>query len=140
MARPERFELPTKWFEATYSIQLSYGRTCLQSLCLEKANRSGGYNTQAASWCLVFSSKLLRSSYIPLNQKVFITAIHHTDNSDSASSQKKKRFRWVMLGLPPALSTQRKYMLLRKPASTKKLATTGRASCHVERGLPACFI
>jgi hypothetical protein len=26
MARPERFELPTKWFEATYSIQLSYGR------------------------------------------------------------------------------------------------------------------
>ncbi len=27
MARPERFELPTKWFEATYSIQLSYGRT-----------------------------------------------------------------------------------------------------------------
>ena len=28
MARPERFELPTKWFEATYSIQLSYGRVC----------------------------------------------------------------------------------------------------------------
>ena len=26
MAHPERFELPTKWFEATYSIQLSYGR------------------------------------------------------------------------------------------------------------------
>ena len=25
MAHPERFELPTKWFEATYSIQLSYG-------------------------------------------------------------------------------------------------------------------
>jgi len=26
---PERFELPTKWFEATYSIQLSYGcRNC----------------------------------------------------------------------------------------------------------------
>ena len=27
MARPERFELPTTWFEARYSIQLSYGRT-----------------------------------------------------------------------------------------------------------------
>ena len=27
VVRPERFELPTKWFEATYSIQLSYGRT-----------------------------------------------------------------------------------------------------------------
>ena len=26
MARPERFELPTTWFEAKYSIQLSYGR------------------------------------------------------------------------------------------------------------------
>ena len=28
MARPERFELPTNWFEASYSIQLSYGRGC----------------------------------------------------------------------------------------------------------------
>ncbi len=27
MARPERFELPTTWFEAKYSIQLSYGRS-----------------------------------------------------------------------------------------------------------------
>ena len=26
MARPERFELPTLWFVATRSIQLSYGR------------------------------------------------------------------------------------------------------------------
>ena len=26
MARPGRFELPTPWFEAKYSIQLSYGR------------------------------------------------------------------------------------------------------------------
>ena len=26
MARDERFELPTDWFEASYSIQLSYGR------------------------------------------------------------------------------------------------------------------
>ena len=25
--RPERFELPTPWFEAKYSIQLSYGST-----------------------------------------------------------------------------------------------------------------
>ena len=27
MVRPERFELPTYWFEASCSIQLSYGRT-----------------------------------------------------------------------------------------------------------------
>ncbi len=26
LARPERFELPTNWFEASYSIQLGYGR------------------------------------------------------------------------------------------------------------------
>jgi hypothetical protein len=29
LARPERFELPTNWFEASYSIQLSYGRVGL---------------------------------------------------------------------------------------------------------------
>jgi hypothetical protein len=27
MVRPERFELPTPWFEAKCSIQMSYGRT-----------------------------------------------------------------------------------------------------------------
>src|SRR5699024_2791006 len=33
MARPERFELPTAWFVARYSIQLSYGRvsTCFRA-------------------------------------------------------------------------------------------------------------
>ena len=31
MARPERFELPTTWFEARYSIQLSYGRLIFTS-------------------------------------------------------------------------------------------------------------
>ena len=29
MARLERFELPTNWFEASYSIQLSYRRVGL---------------------------------------------------------------------------------------------------------------
>jgi hypothetical protein len=33
MAHPERFELPTKWFEATYSIQLSYG--CVRGRSME---------------------------------------------------------------------------------------------------------
>src|SRR5690242_5026290 len=28
MVRAERFELPTLWFVARYSIQLSYARTC----------------------------------------------------------------------------------------------------------------
>ena len=31
MARPERFELPTAWFVARYSIQLSYGRVFFTS-------------------------------------------------------------------------------------------------------------
>ena len=29
LARPERLELPTYWFEASRSIQLSYGRALL---------------------------------------------------------------------------------------------------------------
>jgi hypothetical protein len=29
MARPERFELPTSWFVARHSIQLSYGRAAV---------------------------------------------------------------------------------------------------------------
>jgi hypothetical protein len=48
MARPERFELPTSWFVATHSIQLSYGRVLrmFQILPCEKRRfepaRSGG--------------------------------------------------------------------------------------------------
>jgi hypothetical protein len=34
MARPERFELPTTWFEAKCSIQLSYGRVGLEYIQL----------------------------------------------------------------------------------------------------------
>jgi hypothetical protein len=35
MVRPERFELPTSWFVARRSIQLSYGRN-------EQGDRTGG--------------------------------------------------------------------------------------------------
>ena len=34
MVRPERFELPTAWFVARYSIQLSYGRIYITLLPL----------------------------------------------------------------------------------------------------------
>ena len=37
MARPERFELPTLWFVATRSIQLSYGRTDAKAEGLQRA-------------------------------------------------------------------------------------------------------
>jgi hypothetical protein len=36
MARPERFELPTAWFVARYSIQLSYGRVVLKLIVAER--------------------------------------------------------------------------------------------------------
>ena len=38
LARPERFELPTFWFVASHSIQLSYGRVFgrIQSLLAER--------------------------------------------------------------------------------------------------------
>jgi hypothetical protein len=38
MVRPERFELPTLWFEAKCSIQLSYGRTLKQGSLSLKVN------------------------------------------------------------------------------------------------------
>ncbi len=39
VVRPERFELPTAWFVARYSIQLSYGR------------KEGGDYRDINSWC-----------------------------------------------------------------------------------------
>jgi hypothetical protein len=41
MARPERFELPTNWFEASYSIQLSYGRMTGGSSHVERSLAAG---------------------------------------------------------------------------------------------------
>ncbi len=44
MVRPERFELPTSWFVARRSIQLSYGRkktTINKAWCVENLFKSG---------------------------------------------------------------------------------------------------
>ena len=40
LARPERFELPTFWFVARHSIQLSYGRV-VRSISSLLAEREG---------------------------------------------------------------------------------------------------
>ena len=37
LAHPEGFEPPTKWFEATYSIQLSYG--CMKLVLFERGEK-----------------------------------------------------------------------------------------------------
>jgi hypothetical protein len=42
MVRPERFELPTLWFEAKCSIQLSYGRVWLKLSKNMDGGKSGG--------------------------------------------------------------------------------------------------
>ena len=44
LARPEGFEPPTTWFEARYSIQLSYGRAGMRSLLCDpkKSPREAG--------------------------------------------------------------------------------------------------
>ena len=43
LARPERFELPTPWFVAKYSIQLSYGRAVRMNVSAE----ASGIRTKA---------------------------------------------------------------------------------------------
>ena len=45
MARPERFELPTTWFEARYSIQLSYGR--VGTIVADKKQAESGKRARA---------------------------------------------------------------------------------------------
>jgi hypothetical protein len=53
MARPERFELPTSWFVAMRSIQLSYGRNVRVSRCTALQRRTSIHfllSTTSAKW------------------------------------------------------------------------------------------
>ena len=53
MARPERFELPTAWFVARYSIQLSYGRFEYRLYMRSSVPWSGVATFVAAGWRLL---------------------------------------------------------------------------------------
>ncbi len=52
MVRPERFELPTAWFVARYSIQLSYGRTKLAiiTICSPRCQPEAVAERESAKW------------------------------------------------------------------------------------------
>ncbi len=50
MARPERFELPTAWFVARYSIQLSYGRVFARRGIMRERPRAVNRFRHPDSW------------------------------------------------------------------------------------------
>jgi hypothetical protein len=55
LARPERFELPTSWFVARRSIQLSYGRTCKTEYHQSRTSRVAMAST---AWIVPFVRNL----------------------------------------------------------------------------------
>jgi hypothetical protein len=76
MVRPERFELPTSWFVAMRSIQLSYGRSAEvaggESRPSLKAAARGAHlheRLQATGPCL--GEKRCRAPFGPPAQKIF---------------------------------------------------------------------
>ena len=65
MVRPERLELPAYWFEASRSIQLSYGRTPrsrdpVRILSFRAALRPGAGAMFVSRWGSSFAVKYLR--------------------------------------------------------------------------------
>lgn len=51
MVRPERFELPTYWFEASCSIQLSYRRGYNKTYCIPICRAANYFVEGAAAGC-----------------------------------------------------------------------------------------
>ncbi len=83
MVRPERFELPAYWFEASCSIRLSYGRTRPSSYHQEV---SGAVETEVKLRCSCSASEagdLLRSQgYAPISERT-----HEADQLFDLSDQ-----------------------------------------------------
>ena len=50
VVRPERFELPTLWFEAKCSIQLSYGRTLRNASSVNQSYRLAYLSHRSPNW------------------------------------------------------------------------------------------
>ena len=65
VARPERFELPTLWFEARCSIQLSYGRVPPSYQNLRVARRSETFGAGGRHACQIESQETLRRTESP---------------------------------------------------------------------------
>ena len=75
MARPERFELPTNWFEASYSIQLSYGRVqgrdYIDFCVWRKGCFAYGSGPEANSPDMGFLLKIEQPEYSPVGPRPF---------------------------------------------------------------------
>ena len=68
-ARPERFELPTTWFEAKYSIQLSYGRmpSSLAESSSDRSAESAPAGSAMSSEIRCVRNRRSGSSFAPLS-------------------------------------------------------------------------
>jgi hypothetical protein len=67
VVRPERFELPTLWFVARCSIQLSYGRAaCVETACLPAGRPRDAAACRRCRQCdVVYSRSNLSSKFAP---------------------------------------------------------------------------
>jgi hypothetical protein len=65
VARPERLELPTLWFEARCSIQLSYGRADTRFIFSSLAQFAVRFQRPVSPHSHPINSKWLSKNYLP---------------------------------------------------------------------------
>ena len=71
VVRPERFELPTLWFEAKCSIQLSYGREkqTVQTLKIADKPPHSNYVVATGSGCVITNIGILSTISSPARRR-----------------------------------------------------------------------